>query len=207
MTDSQDLRIIKTHMALCSAFLELINSKCFDEITVSELCDKAMVRRATFYKHFNDKYDFFRFFVIKIQNEFEEESLKRAQPFTPPAYLLTTLEQLLNFLSDNKNLVKNIFESNLLPSLLDIIGEQLMENFRNKLTPFSQVPNDSIAVLAAFYTGGLMQIIRWWLSKENEISKEEILERMKNLINTLLKNSIQSLPLEDNNIISKKNLK
>ena len=28
----------------------------------NELCDEAMIRRATFYKHFADKYDFFFFF-------------------------------------------------------------------------------------------------------------------------------------------------
>jgi hypothetical protein len=33
-----------------------------DGVTVNELCDEAMIRRAAFHKHFADKYDFFFFF-------------------------------------------------------------------------------------------------------------------------------------------------
>ena len=54
-----DLRIIKTRKALYTAFTMLLGEKSFEDITVNELCENAMVRRATCYKHFADKYDFF----------------------------------------------------------------------------------------------------------------------------------------------------
>ena len=50
-----DLRIIKTRKALCDAFIILLGEKPFEDITVNELCKKAMVRRATFYQHFEEK--------------------------------------------------------------------------------------------------------------------------------------------------------
>ena len=54
-----DLRIQKTYQSLIGAFLQLLKEKPFETITVHEICDMAMVRRATFYKHFGDKYEFF----------------------------------------------------------------------------------------------------------------------------------------------------
>ena len=62
MEEKTDLRIRKTYKALCDAFVTILEKKRFDDLTVNELCDEAMIRRATFYKHFADKYDFFFFF-------------------------------------------------------------------------------------------------------------------------------------------------
>ena len=57
----QDLRITKTYRALTEAFFELLSQKKFEDITVNEICNRAVVRRATFYKHFGDKFEFFVF--------------------------------------------------------------------------------------------------------------------------------------------------
>ena len=41
MEEKIDLRIQKTHRALPGALRELLSEKSFDEISVSELCDRA----------------------------------------------------------------------------------------------------------------------------------------------------------------------
>ena len=61
MEKKLDLRIQKTYQALHNAFTILLEEKNFEEITVNELCDAAMIRRTTFYKHFADKYEYFQF--------------------------------------------------------------------------------------------------------------------------------------------------
>ena len=47
-----DLRIKKTYRALFDAFTELLEEHRFEDLTVAMLCDRAMIRRTTFYKHF-----------------------------------------------------------------------------------------------------------------------------------------------------------
>lgn len=56
-----DLRIKKTYRALFDAFTELLEEHRFEDLTVAMLCDRAMIRRTTFYKHFRDKNDYFAF--------------------------------------------------------------------------------------------------------------------------------------------------
>ena len=56
-----DLRVKRTYKQLTSSLLQLLTSKSFDDLSVSEICDHAKVHRATFYKHFNDKYEFLNF--------------------------------------------------------------------------------------------------------------------------------------------------
>ena len=50
-----ELRIQKTYLALHNALTELLYERRFDDVTVNLLCERAMIRRTTFYKHFADK--------------------------------------------------------------------------------------------------------------------------------------------------------
>jgi len=53
----KDRRIRKTHAALIAALRELMKSKLFLSITVSELCEKADINRSTFYYHYSSTED------------------------------------------------------------------------------------------------------------------------------------------------------
>ncbi|WP_394261630.1 TetR/AcrR family transcriptional regulator [Moraxella boevrei] len=52
-----DLRIIKTHKAIRYAFIELLSEQNYDDITIQDILDKALVNRATFYKYYTGKSD------------------------------------------------------------------------------------------------------------------------------------------------------
>ena len=49
---------------LCDAFTRLLEVQSFEDITVNQLCEEAMIRRATFYKHFADKYEYLSFYLL-----------------------------------------------------------------------------------------------------------------------------------------------
>ena len=54
---TQDLRIIRTQRLIKQAFYDLIKEKGFEQITVKDITDRAMISRNTFYLHYSDKYD------------------------------------------------------------------------------------------------------------------------------------------------------
>lgn len=54
--DHPDLRVRRTHTLLREALIDLIAEKGFDAVTVGEIAERAMVNRATFYRHYQDKY-------------------------------------------------------------------------------------------------------------------------------------------------------
>ena len=62
-----DLRIEKTYRLLLAAFTKLLEQYRYEDVTVAMLCDEAMIRRTTFYKHFADKAEFFAFFVDSLR--------------------------------------------------------------------------------------------------------------------------------------------
>lgn len=55
--NEKDPRVIRTHKLIQEAIFDLSKSKDFDAITVSDIAKKATINRATFYAHFQDKYE------------------------------------------------------------------------------------------------------------------------------------------------------
>ena len=55
--NSFDARVRYTRMIIEQSFLELLKEKPVSKITVTELCEKAQINRATFYKHYLDVQD------------------------------------------------------------------------------------------------------------------------------------------------------
>lgn len=54
---SETKQYCRTHRAIQNAFLSLLSQKPFEKITVQDILDQTPVSRATFYKHFHDKYE------------------------------------------------------------------------------------------------------------------------------------------------------
>lgn len=44
-----DLRIQKTYIALTNALIEMMEHTSFENIKVKDLCERAMIRKSTFY--------------------------------------------------------------------------------------------------------------------------------------------------------------
>lgn len=61
-----DRRIQKTLREIRRAFLELAKEKPLEQITVKELCDRALINKATFYAH----YDNMDALIEQIEDEF-----------------------------------------------------------------------------------------------------------------------------------------
>lgn len=72
-----DLRIVKTKDALHQALLQLLNDKNLDEISITEICKKAMINRGTFYLHYGQIEDVF-------EEYFKEITLDLASSYKEP---------------------------------------------------------------------------------------------------------------------------
>lgn len=73
-TEKLDPRVKRTREVLERAFIELIEKKGFQDVTVQNITERAGVNRATFYAHFADKYALLDY---SIRQGFLEEVDKR----------------------------------------------------------------------------------------------------------------------------------
>ncbi len=64
--DVGDLRVARTRKAIQDAFTSLVGERGFDAVTVRDISERAMVNRATFYRHFRDKHEVMRWVTDRV---------------------------------------------------------------------------------------------------------------------------------------------
>lgn len=159
MEKKLDLRTQKTYLALHNAFTELIETRCFDDFTVNELCDKAMIRRTTFYKHFADKYEYITFYVREVVADFQTQLAPDVVDGDAKAHFLHMARELLHFLHDHEQIVHNIKTSKMFPLLLGILLDQITEDavlILRRASPNMASDMEKLKGIAAFYAGGVL---------------------------------------------------
>ncbi|MEB8127699.1 TetR/AcrR family transcriptional regulator [Staphylococcus succinus] len=72
----KNLRMTHTKQSLINAFFSLVNAKDFEKITIADIAKGAQVNRATFYAHFEDKYDL----IDYIMEDFATASIENYIP-------------------------------------------------------------------------------------------------------------------------------
>lgn len=175
MEKKMDLRVQKTYLTLHYAFTELLEEKKFEEFTVNELCDRAMIRRTTFYKHFADKYDYFTFYLKETCESFQEELSPDILTEDINAYYIQMSIKLLRFISDHQKLVNHISESDMFHVLLNILSEHITTDLllSSKKMPFSKDMDPlELESLASFYAGGLLNMLLYWIKQKHTIDEK-----------------------------------
>lgn len=180
----EDLRIRRTHKLLCNAMFSLLETRSFDDISVVDICEKAMVHRATFYKHFKDKYAFMEYVTKEKIREFYHESIAHKNLSDPTEIYHAMIGNVIHFIEDNKQMLRVSTKSsnnNFFDSIHKIIFEELLDflNESKEKGVHFNVPTD---IVAQFLTGGLTAIVRWWLADDVSYTKEE----MASYIETML---------------------
>jgi len=183
MNTATDLRIRKTYLALHNAFTELLEKERFEDFTVNELCDRAMIRRATFYKHFADKYDYFAFYAKEMVEEFQAQLSPISQK-DAHEYLLSMCRQLLQFMTQHKKMVLNIKNSTVFHILLSILVEQTSSDVFQVLQQsesYDAINKKQLKNLAAFYVGGMINVVLGNLHPDGS-PDEELLTSVQNIL-------------------------
>ena len=104
-----DARVQRTYTLLMTALMELMKERDFDNLSVSDICDKAGVHRATFYKHFNDKLEFIRYcFENQLSNIEIDGIIKDPTPENLRAGILFSVEGIFRFVDKNIVILKTI---------------------------------------------------------------------------------------------------
>lgn len=185
MDKKTDLRIQKTQKALCDAFLVLLEEKRFENITVNELCDRAMVRRATFYKHFTDKYEFFGFFIRQTEESFVAEQKASSGDASLSSYYKFLFCQCINFFKEHSSLLDCVCTSSVFPTLLQIFSDEIYQHMLIKIKEDEarglHLPINN-ELFASFFTGGIIHSIRYWYINHKPFSEEELSHEFNRLI-------------------------
>lgn len=184
-----DLRLQKTYLALHSAFTQLLEEARFDELTVNALCDRAMIRRTTFYKHFTDKYDYFAFYIREMVSTLQQNLPADVAEGDVSAYMLYMSRKLLHFLHSHKRMVCNIKNSSMFPLLLSILLEQITGDIQlilRRVCPEGAGERRKQEGIAAFYAGGVLNCYFRLMGEDAELDEPLFLDIVQGITKQML---------------------
>ena len=96
MDKKTDLRIIKTKKVLFDALISLLEEMPFEEIKISDICDRALINRSTFYSHYQDKYELLSNYIYELKNALTEDLNKNDSSNNPREYYMQMISIFLN---------------------------------------------------------------------------------------------------------------
>ena len=153
-----DLRIIKTKQQIKQAFLSLRDQYMPEKIKVKDICERAMINKTTFYKHYVDS--------LALANEIEENCI----------------EKLMNAFSEKKNLFETpkAYVQGLL-SAVEQQADELRKVYRGRTEAFMAKLEDKLMqaydgyesidkrMAATFLISGFVHVLgQWLLGDENK---------------------------------------
>mgnify|MGYP004467021385 CR=1 FL=1 len=186
MEKKLDLQVQKTRSALTNALYDLMCQKNLDEITVTELCEKAVVRKATFYKHFGDKTELLVYMIQELQRLSEENNIIGYDPGNPSSYYTGVFRYLMDFIDSNEHFIVSILKSNASSFVRNLLEEQVRLSIDQHLRQEEREDvRQSHDMLSAIYAGSIVSCGVWWIMQKNRPEKEQVIKKFSAFIDRL----------------------
>lgn len=172
----------RTLQSLQQAMLSSLSEKSFEEIAVGELCEKAMLPRATFYNYFDDKYDLLEYCFMTVRRQLdsgcqgENTCLERMNAL---------MENCFDFLDQNRETAEKILKNNrpnqyLINQLRFYLMTCMSDAFKsNPDSHLFKVPREMAANL---YSQVILIILEWKYLDKKDCSKAQAKEYLQQMV-------------------------
>jgi len=185
-----DRRVERTRRLLDDALQALIVEKGFESVSVQEILDKADVGRSTFYAHFADKEDLLTYGLGKLHGALREQQ-QRAAPFADRRRFAFSRE-VFTHTAEHRDLFARMIGRRSGAVVEQHFQRMLLDLVRAELGATSETAKRRAAALEAIaqhVTGGLVALVRWWVSGRPRLSVDEVDELFHRLVTPALEAS------------------
>ena len=179
-----DPRQRKTRALLVKALAELMEERPFSELSVVDICSRAMVHRTTFSAHFNDKRELLSYLLSQLERECVETCLPKEEMTSPKEYFLTAVKNALGFFQDRRSLYLACLNSGMEAEVHVLSDRAAQELCRRLSQPAFRdaAPEVDPQIAARFYIGAVLALIRWWLTNDDPVPQETLLSNLSHFI-------------------------
>ena len=164
---AQDRRITKTRKAIYAAFLQLLNQKNFETVTVQEVIDLADVGRSTFYSHYESK----ELLLDELCRYLFHHLFERVGNLTIEEYLTHIFS---HFKKNQDHVTSLLFSKN------DYFLRQLQKELEHHVYPMIakdlqvSYPKIPASYLKHFVVSNFIETLTWWLKKGKSYKEDQV---------------------------------
>ena len=188
MEKKVDLRVQRTKKAILDTFFSLLEEKHFSNITVIDICDRALINRGTFYTHFDDKNQLLERIVYDMMMNFDDEVDRVHGDSDMLVYYNDIFDVSLSFIKENSSKLKTLLTNADADLIFNQVHFVIKDNIMKKVGRLPSKREVPLELLAEFFAGGVIQVIKWWVTEDCKINAEDI----KKELFPLVRNAIAS---------------
>lgn len=152
-----------TKIAIEKTFIDLLNERPFDQITVTDIVNRCGVNRNTFYYYFDDLYalidEIFREQTMQFLDNYPVESLNSLKA----GFVMAT-----KFMRENKTAIFHLYNSlnrGRLEEYVYDIAEKTVSRFIRSQAKGLDVPEHDLGVITRLYTSAFEGVAIRWMSE------------------------------------------
>lgn len=194
--NKSESKYFNTAVRMDKAFLELLDRKDLEFISVKEICEKAGVNRSTFYLHYENIGDLLEESIQFVIDDFVANFSYEPQNFISrindcsidELFLITPkyLSPFLKYIQSNKKLfltvLKNSGSFRLDKAYADMTKYVLVPIFERL-----QVPVENRKYIVAYHIHGIMAIVTEWIKGDCSDPEEHIIDLIVACVNGKIK--------------------
>ena len=183
----EDRRVRKTKQAIKNAFIQLLNKKDLEKITIQDITELADINRGTFYLHYEDKY--------LLLTDMEDECIDQISKFTQfseiqgdnvemiaTLFIDKVLRNIIQHVYDNLDFYNTILSLERKSRLEEKISDLIQYNMKNQISVDNEIEGIPEMYFHSYVSGATISIIRYWVLDSNRISVDELVTHIFKII-------------------------
>lgn len=184
----EDLRTKRTRKMILEAFINLVEEKGYEHVTVSDIANQAMINRATFYAHFKDKQDVYDYIFKEAVEQFMMV-LAPVQLGRTNQLQLHAIEQIITHIfekiQENRAFFKTVLNAHSNEQLRKQISQILRSTYANIFDQVEIREKDFIVpidFIIEYMSSTFMASLHWWINQEISFSPKQMAQLIIKLV-------------------------
>lgn len=177
--NNKDARVIRSKRDLANALEELLQEKNYDDITIVEIVDRAMVSKLTFYNNFIDKKDLLTFMFQRYVNDIYSLSSKLDTSLSIQDRYKEILRIIIHYIFQSPDKFKKMIKNDSSKTMFWIFSSFIQQTTIKLSSYLSLLVKTTIPtnIIAYYYSGACTSLLyNMFLNSNNNLSEELMVE-------------------------------
>lgn len=183
-----DLRVKRTNKYIIEAFIRLVEEKGFEQVTVQNIADEAMINRATFYAHYKDKQHLYeKIFDLAVESftailDFEDFVQGNRIKIRKIEAAMT---ELFLHIQNNRSFYLTIMDASAIEIIRKKLGLILTERYQEIFSTLRITEGDievPLDFIIDYMTSIFVGTLHWWLTAETTMTPDHLAKLVIKLV-------------------------
>lgn len=183
-----DLHVQRTNKLIVDAFIHLVEKKGYEQVTVQDIADEAMINRATFYAHYKDKQDLYeRIFDLALDSFsgiLSSEDIVQGNRIRLKN-VETTMTAIFQHIHDNRQFYLTIMDGSAIEVIRQKLGILLPMRYAEIFSSLRITESDidvPLDFVIEYITSIFVGTLHWWLTAETTMPPNQLAKLVIKLV-------------------------